>query len=428
MAEFNPTQGDEIDESMMDHARTMAAQIGDPFAVLRAAIEQFTAVPSESLTDVCLSADVIRLRAQIGRLEAIFAEYTLGSHRRGLCGHDAMRSTPAWLAWQTGLARGQVRRAIDTAELAELLPTIGAAWRDGRVSTNAMEAIAAARVPGHDEKLAACEDEFYDLARRGDHKGVRRAAEAFKHLARADGTIPIEPDGFRLSKVLNGRSTISGELSGDAAETVTTAVNAFMDPPSETDDRTPAQRRADALVRICQIALHQGAKGVRAVANVTVTVDWATFTRSSSSSGSGSGLGVMDGQYTGPIDRRDIERLLCDSTISRVIMGPDSKPLDVGRSQRAFTDPQRNAIIARDQGCGWAGCEIPGGWCEVHHHTHWEHGGPTCIENGCLLCPYHHRFLHRHPNWTTTFHNQILRIYRPDGRELAPEPWNTLAA
>ena len=134
-----------------------------------------------------------------------------------------------------------------------------------------MEAIAAARVAGHDEKLAACEEEFYDLARRGDHKGVRRAAEAFKHLARADGTMPIEPDGLRLSKVLDGRSNISGELSGDAAETVTTALNAFMDPPAETDDRTPAQRRADALVRICQIALHQGAPGVRAAANVTIT-------------------------------------------------------------------------------------------------------------------------------------------------------------
>ena len=422
MAEFDASEDDLFDESLMDRARAMAAEVGDPFLVLRAAIELFTAAPSESLTDACLSADVIRLRPQIGRLEAVFAEYALGSHRRGLCGHDAMRSTPAWLAWQTGLARGQVRRAIDTADLAELLPTMGQAWRDGRVSTNAMEAIAAARVPGHDEKLAACEEEFYDLARRGDHKGVRRAAEAFKHLARADGTIPIEPDGLRLSKVLEGRSNISGELSGDAAETVTTALNTFMDKPSETDDRTPAQRRADALVRICQIALHQGAAGVRAAANVTITVDWATFTRS----GSG-GLGVMDGQYTGPIDRRDIDRLLCDSKISRVIMGPDSKPLDVGRSQRAFTDPQRRAIIARDQGCGWIGCEIPGGWCEVHHHTHWEHGGPTCIENGCLLCPYHHRFLHRHPDWTTTFTNQILRIYRPDGRELLPA-WNTLAA
>ena len=118
-------QIDEFDESMMDRARAMAAEVGDPFLVLRAAAELFAATPSESLTDTCLSADVIRLRRQIGRLEAVFAEYVLGSHRRGLSGHDAMRSTPAWLAWQTGLHRGQVRRAIDTADLAELLPTNG---------------------------------------------------------------------------------------------------------------------------------------------------------------------------------------------------------------------------------------------------------------------------------------------------------------
>ncbi len=395
-------------------------QLEDPFVVLRAAIELFTAAPSETLTDAELSTDVIRLRRQMGRLEAIFAEYALGAHRRGVCGHDAMRSTPAWLAWQTGLHRSQVSRAISTADLAELLPTMGAAWRAGEVSTNAMEVIAAARVPGHDEKLAACETEFFDLARRGDHKSVRRAAEAFKLHAKADGNLPVEPDGLRLSKVLDGRTNISGELSSDAAETVTTALNAFMDPPAETDDRTPAQRRADAFVRICQIALQQGAAGVRAAANVTVVVDWATFTRG--------GLGLMDGQYSGPLDPRDVDRLLCDSRISRVITGPDSKPLDVGRSQRAFTDAQRKAIIARDHGCQFPGCEIPSGWCEVHHHTHWKDGGETCLENGCLLCPHHHRYLHRHPDWHTTFHDQCLRIYRPDGAELLPDPWTTLAA
>ncbi len=420
MAEFDTAEDDLLDESMMSRARVMAVEIGDPFLVLRAAIELFGDMPSASLSDAALSDDVIHLRRRIGQLEAIFAEYALGSHRRGVCGHDAMRSTPAWLAWQTGLGRGQVSRAIATADLAELLPAMGAAWKAGRVSTNAMEAIAAARVPGHDEKLAACEEEFLGLAQRGDHKGVRRAAEAFKHLARADGTEPIEPDGLRLSKVLDGRTNVSGELSGDAAETVTTALNAFMDPPSETDDRSPAQRRADAFVRICQIALQQGAAGVRAAANVTVIVDWATFTNG--------GLGLMDGQYSGPIDRRDINRLLCDSTISRVIIGPGSKPLDVGRGQRAFTDAQRTAIHARDQDCAFPGCEIPGGWCEVHHHTHWKDGGETCLENGCLLCPHHHRFLHRHPDWQTTFHEQVLRIYRPDGTELTPEPWNTLAA
>ena len=283
----HPPESDEpadlFDESMMGRARAMAAEVGDPFLMLRATLELFADAPSESLTDTALSADVIQLRRRIGQLEAVFAEYALGAHRRGVCGHDAMRSTPAWLAWQTGLHRGQVSRAISTADLAELLPTMGEAWHAGRVSTNAMEAIAAARVPGHDEKLVACEEEFLGLAQRGDHKGVRRAAEAFKHLAKADGTMPIEPDGLRLSSVLDGRTNISGELSGDAAETVTTALNVFMDPPAETDDRSPAQRRADAFVRICQIALQHGAAGVRAAANVTVIVDWATFTRTSRS-------------------------------------------------------------------------------------------------------------------------------------------------
>ncbi len=428
MAEPEHLEDDPFAESAMKQARAMAAEIGDPFVVLRAAIELFAETPSGSLTDTALSADVIHLRRRIGQLEAIFAEYAHGAHRRGVCGHDAMRSTPAWLAWQTGLHRGQVSRAIATADLAELLPTMGAAWRAGRVSTGAMEAIAAARVPGHDEKLAACEEEFYGLARSGDHKGVRRATEAFKHLAKADGTMPIEPDGLRLSKVLDGRTNLSGELSGDAAETVTTALNAFMDPPSETDDRGPAQRRADAFVRICQIALQHGASGARAAANVTVIVDWATFTRTSSNGDTTSRLGLMDGQFTGPIDRREIDRLLCDSTISRVIMGPKSETLDVGRATRAFPEPMRRAITARDQHCRWPGCEIPAGWCEIHHYEHWAHGGETSTANGLLLCSHHHRFLHRHPDWQTTYIDQVLRIYRPDGRELTLDHWNTLAA
>ncbi|MEP6624280.1 MAG: DUF222 domain-containing protein, partial [Acidimicrobiia bacterium] len=201
-----------------------------------------------------------------------------------------------------------------------------------------------------------------------------------------------------------------------AAETVTTALHAFTDQPSETDDRTPAQRRAHASVRICQVALAQGAAGTRAGATVTVIVDWATFT--------GGGLGRMDGQFTGPIDRRHIEQLLCDSPISRVITGPKSETLDVGRTARSFPEPTRRAIIARDGGCRWPGCETPAGWCEVHHHQRWHNGGSTSAINGVMICPHHHQFLHRNPDWATTFHEQQFRVFRPDGRELHPHPWS----
>ena len=61
---------------------------------------------------------------------------------------------------------GSFRRA----ELCELLPGTGAAWREGRITTTAVELITAARVSGCDEDLVAMEETFLDFARRGDHK------------------------------------------------------------------------------------------------------------------------------------------------------------------------------------------------------------------------------------------------------------------
>ena len=66
---------------------------------------------------------------------------------------------------------------------------------------------------------------------------------------------------------------------------------------------------------------------------------------------------------------------------------------------------------------------MPAAWCDVHHFVHWIHGGATSVANGVLLCGRHHRFLHAHPDWITTFDDQILRVYRPDGRELRRHPW-----
>lgn len=113
--------------------------------------------------------------------------------------------------------------------------------------------------------------------------------------------------------------------------------------------------------------------------------------------------------FTGPLDRRDIEQVLCDCHVSRVVMGPDSKPVDVGRQGQSWPRAIRRAIIARDGGCQWPGCEVPAAWCDVHHAVHWIHGGPTALSNGYMLCPRHHRFLHRHPD-------------SPRGEPKRPEP------
>ncbi len=328
----------------------------DPLGVLRAAVKLVAAMALTDCADAAIAKDLVRLRRSMDRLDGVFAHWSVTAQGRGLGLADGHSSMPAWMGWKTGIRRTVMNHSMRVAEVAELLPESGAAWRNGEISTGAMEAIASARVAGHDEKLAVCEAEFLKLARRGEHPALRKAVAHFRNLAQGDGTEPADCNGLTLSPILGGRTAVTGELCGADAETVQAALAAFMDPPLEGDDRTPAQRRADALVRICEVALARGVSASRAKAHVTVVVDWETLLDDV--------LGRADGMFTGPMHRREIERLLCDCHVSRVVMGPGSKPLDVGRQGQSWPAPIRRGIVARDRGCQWPGCEIPAAWCE----------------------------------------------------------------
>ncbi|MCK0519551.1 HNH endonuclease signature motif containing protein [Williamsia sp. DF01-3] len=39
-------------------------------------------------------------------------------------------------------------------------------------------------------------------------------------------------------------------------------------------------------------------------------------------------------------------------------------------------------------------CGAPAEWPDCHHIVHWQEGGPTTLENGCLLCRTCHRAVH----------------------------------
>ena len=103
--------------------------------------------------------------------------------------------------------------------------------------------------------------------------------------------------------------------------------------------------------------------------------------------------------------------------ISRIVMGPDGQPLDVGRTQRVVPAHIRRAVERRDGHCVFAGCTAPTHWCDVHHLVHWIDGGETSVANSGLVCERHHTKVHhgfrieRDPGgrWHT---------YRPDGTEI----------
>ena len=72
----------------------------------------------------------------------------------------------------------------------------------------------------------------------------------------------------------------------------------------------------------------------------------------------------------------------------------------------------RRALILRDNGCAFPGCDRPPGWTDAHHITHWAHGGNTALHNLVLLCAHHHDTVHHH-NWTITLHHGQPQFHPP---------------
>lgn len=67
----------------------------------------------------------------------------------------------------------------------------------------------------------------------------------------------------------------------------------------------------------------------------------------------------------------------------------------VYRQQRYPTAATRRLLACRDPTCRFPGCHHTGRR-EAHHLIHWVHGGSRQPDNLVLLCPGHHRLIHRH--------------------------------
>jgi hypothetical protein len=189
---------------------------------------------------------------------------------------------------------------------------------------------------------------------------------------------------------------------GSAADAADAVGNAFR------DQRTPGQRRHDALVEICELLLaaddlpeNGGSKP-----QLTLTMPYD----------------VLDGELkAGTLDTghqlsaEAVRRLACDAGIIPAVLDGQGIPLDLGRERRLISGVLRRALVLRDRGCAFPGCDRPPRWCQGHHAKHWVDGGETNLANSVLLCGFHHRFVHQ-DEW------QI--IFAPDGHpEFVPPKW-----
>lgn len=199
----------------------------------------------------------------------------------------------------------------------------------------------------------------------------------------------------------------AGASDGAADPDVDPAADLATTDAATADLRPLAEKRVDALATMARdfLARDTGSLAGTAV-TMLVTVPLETLH-------AGRGTAQIAG-VDEPISASTARRLAASAEIIPVVLGSCSEVLDLGRSQRLFSEAQRRALAARDGGCVWPGCSAPPAWCEVAHLLAWILGGLTDLENGALMCAHHHRQFD-HDGWQLE--------WRDGTPYLIPPPW-----
>jgi hypothetical protein len=233
---------------------------------------------------------------------------------------------------------------------------------------------------------------FYYICHHYRHAADRNGFEA-------EQAELVENRRLWISKCEDGTVLLSATLDPEGGAAILTQLEPLARKSGAHDDRSREKRYADALVEL--------ASGGGSQAQIQVTTSLETLRGLPGAAAADLELSSV------PISAGTVERLACDASITRIVLGSESMVIDVGRARRTVTGPARKALNLRDKHCTWPECERPVSSCSGHHLQHWAHGGTNDPPNLTLLCRRHHWMVHE-GDW------QIVR--GDDGRMLTIPP------
>jgi hypothetical protein len=139
---------------------------------------------------------------------------------------------------------------------------------------------------------------------------------------------------------------IDGRLDAEGGATLRAALNALDEPWKFDDTRSGSQRRAHALVELARQRLDAGnlpeVGGQKP--HLSVTASLSTLLREP-------GCAAGDLEWSQPITADTVHRIPCDCAMTRVLLGPHSEPIDVGRCTRTVPPALRRALVVPDHHC-----------------------------------------------------------------------------
>ena len=360
-----------------------------------------------------LGEGLIQIReVGIDPLEAVFAKGLRRFDKSGEYKADGALSAVAWVRERCNLSGGAAAERVNVARQLETLPQIEKALAKGNVGYQHVALIARAAENVGSAPVQKEEQNLLKAAQTMDPGRFAAVAKGFEHRVDAAAALleanhAYERRYLHLSEPQNGMVRLDGMLDLEGGATLKAALSALMPPPANDDDRTPGQRRIDALVDLARRPL-DGSKlgtvgGQRPHLLITASAETLLGLK---------GAPPAEIAGVGPIPMETAQRLACDPTVSWLLGQAELESESASDAHRQIPAATRRALVARDRDCVFNGCHRPAIWCDGHHLVWWTRGGKTALPNLALVCGRHHRMLHEE-GWT---------LERKDGRWVTRPP------
>jgi hypothetical protein len=391
--------------------------------------------PSRTASD--LADDLVGFDHLFCLLEAERARAVAAFDAIGGGGIDGFQSTASWLRARTTIAPGASTELVRVARaLDRQLPATAAALRDGAIGWTATTAVVHGLAKLIDPAHIAQADlviavQAPSLSPQEITYATRRIVELLhpESLQRDANQRYLDRE-FTLSPMLDGAVALRGQLDAELGAELFAGLMPLMKPADAGDDRTPKQRRADALLDLVRAGVAAGAAGLETASGLPPTllvrVDLETLARATTPdalpaiAGAASALATetesipasastlqsgwapadldrtfAEADWGGPLTDHALRRIGCTAQLIRLVTNGKSRILDVGTAARLAGPAQRIALAHRDRGCVFPGCDRIAPWTDAHHIYGWtEDDGPTDLDNLVEVCRHHHRLCH----------------------------------
>jgi Domain of unknown function (DUF222) len=302
-----------------------------------------------------------------------------------------------WLQEHLRLTSNAAYAQIRTARQLDLLPSTADAFRRGLLNAQQVQVICRAmeQLPRTCLEPAATEQALLLAAQTMDPRQLLRYWLQLRYQADQEAGLSAEQARHRrrflhIRQTWEGDYRVEGLLDSEHGALFQTAIREASRRRGKDDDRTPAQRRADAAGDLARYRLDAGdlPRRARQRPHLLLVADLQTLRLEP-----GSRLAQLD---WGPlVTGHTARRIACDAELTPILTnGQGGDVLHVGRRARTLTLRQRKALDLRDQHCQAPGCTATPDRCVPHHREHWVDGGTSDIPNTGLYCSVHHPRLH----------------------------------